>query len=78
VPHVGGNMTADIELELCTCPECGAVAEILRRDDLASTSGSVAHVQVRCVRQHWFYMPSAALVIHSACPEPEHNKEELA
>jgi len=29
---------------------------------LDSTDGPVEHARIRCVRRHWFYMPTAGLV----------------
>jgi hypothetical protein len=48
-------------MDLTTCPECGAPAEITRRSALESTDGPMEHVQVHCVRRHWFLMPTAML-----------------
>lgn len=47
--------------ELTSCPECGATAEITRRDVLESTDGPVEHVGVRCVQRHIFLMPTFLL-----------------
>lgn len=45
----------------CSCPECGAPAELLDRFELCSTEGPVAHVRVRCLRsRHHFTMPAVA------------------
>ncbi len=48
-------------LDLVGCPECGAPAEVSRRDALGSTDGLIEHVFVRCVDRHWFYMPASML-----------------
>lgn len=47
--------------ELTSCPQCGAPAEITRRDVLESTDGPVEHVGVRCVQWHTFLMPTYCL-----------------
>jgi hypothetical protein len=36
------------------CHGCGRPAEITDRFTLASTSGDVEHVKVRCDKGHWF------------------------
>ena len=48
-------------MDMTTCPECGAPAEITQRSALESTSGPVEHVKLRCVRRHWFLMPTFLL-----------------
>jgi hypothetical protein len=58
-------------MTLTSCPDCGAVAEILRRATLESTSGPVEHVQLRCVRRHWFFLPTFQLERSWAWP-PAH------
>lgn len=47
--------------ELTSCPECGAPAEITRRNVLESTHGPIEHVGVRCVQKHVFLMPTFLL-----------------
>jgi hypothetical protein len=44
-------------MDLTTCPECWAPAEVQRRSVVGSTSGPLEHVKLICVRQHWFLMP---------------------
>ena len=44
-------------MEILSCPECGAPAEIEPRGSCASTDGPVALVAVLCARRHWFLMP---------------------
>lgn len=44
-------------IDLTTCPECGAVAEVRDRAALQSTEGPVEHVKVACVRRHWYLLP---------------------
>jgi hypothetical protein len=44
-------------MNMTTCPECGAVAEIVERHVLGSTDGPMEHVKVRCVDRHWFFLP---------------------
>jgi hypothetical protein len=43
-------------MDLTTCPECAAPAEITDRFVLESTAGPVDHARVRCVRGHWFLL----------------------
>lgn len=44
-------------MDLTTCPQCLAPAEVQRRTVLGSTSGPLEHVKLMCVRRHWFLMP---------------------
>ena len=48
-------------MDLTTCPECAAPAEVLDRFVLESTDGPVDHARVRCVRGHWFLLSIDAL-----------------
>ena len=48
-------------MELTTCPECGAPAQIEQRHVLESTDGPIEHAKIRCVSRHWFFLPVAAL-----------------
>ena len=48
-------------MDVTTCPECGAPAEVTDRDVLESTDGPVEHVRVVCVRRHWFLLSTASL-----------------
>ncbi len=57
-------------LVLTGCPECGAVAEILREDVLPSTAGPVRHVHVACVRRHHFFLPAESLPQPEPVPQP--------
>jgi hypothetical protein len=50
----------DMSLQLTTCPECGAPAEVLDRFVLPSTHGPVEHVKTRCVTGPWFVTPAPA------------------
>ena len=49
-------------MDITTCPECGAPAEIVDRHVLESTEGPVEHARVRCVARHVFFLPVASLV----------------
>lgn len=51
----------DALLQLTRCPECGAIAEIVRRVVLQSTDGPIEHVRMECVARHWFLLPTAAV-----------------
>ena len=53
--HAGGI------IEWTQCPQCGAVAEIRRRDVLSSTAGPLEHVGIICVARHSFLLPAAVL-----------------
>ena len=44
-------------MDLTTCPDCGALAEVLDRFVLESTDGPIDHARIRCVRGHWFLLP---------------------
>jgi len=48
-------------LDLTSCPECRAPAEITDRFTLASTDGPVAHVAVSCLGGHHLRMPADKL-----------------
>ncbi|MGE0167172.1 hypothetical protein [Nocardioides sp.] len=48
-------------MDLTSCPECGAVAEVQWRHVLESTDGPVEHAQIRCTSQHWFFLPVSYL-----------------
>jgi hypothetical protein len=50
-----------MSLELTTCPECGAPAEVIKRFVLSSTDGPVEHVKTRCVTGPWFTYPATAI-----------------
>ncbi len=47
--------------DLTTCPDCGAIAEVLDRFVLESTDGPVEHLRTVCVRRHWFVLPVASM-----------------
>ncbi len=49
-------------MELTSCPECGAVAEVSMRFSEESTDGPVEHVKIQCVQRHWFMGSSASLL----------------
>lgn len=48
-------------MDITSCPECGAPAEITDRCALESTSGPVEHVRVECANRHWFLLSVATL-----------------
>ncbi|MBO0845083.1 MAG: hypothetical protein J2P22_06670 [Nocardioides sp.] len=48
-------------MDMTSCPECGAIAEIVDRHVLQSTDGPIEHARVRCVDRHSFFMPTAGL-----------------
>jgi hypothetical protein len=50
-----------MSLELITCPECGAPAEVIKRFVLSSTDGPVEHVKTRCVTGPWFAYPATGI-----------------
>ena len=50
-------------MELTTCPECGATAQIEQRHVLESTDGPIEHAKIRCVSGHWFFLSVAALTV---------------
>ncbi|WP_130014331.1 hypothetical protein [Serinicoccus sediminis] len=55
-------------MDMTSCPECGAVAEVQWRDVLESTDGPVEHAKVLCLQRHWFLLPVAWLVRPAAPP----------
>ncbi|GAA1477093.1 hypothetical protein GCM10009623_15390 [Nocardioides aestuarii] len=61
-------------MDATCCPVCGSLAEILRRDVLESTDGPVEHAQVRCVADHFFYLPVSSLDLR---PDPA-SRPDLA
>lgn len=63
-----------MSLETASCPECGQVAEVTRREWLASTAGPVEHVHIRCVQRHWFLLPAASVV--GLVPSPSSTSRE--
>jgi hypothetical protein len=48
-------------MDLTTCPECAAPAEVTDRAVLESTDGPIEHVRVVCVQRHWFLLSTATL-----------------
>ncbi len=50
-------------MDLTTCPECGALAEIRDRHVLQSTDGPIEHARVRCVQRHHFFLPVERLAL---------------
>jgi hypothetical protein len=55
-------------VDLTTCPDCGAPAEVQWRATLESTSGPVEHAKVHCLRGHWFLLPVSGL---AKAPQPD-------
>lgn len=49
-------------MDLTTCPECGAIAEVQWRTVMESTDGPVEHSKVLCLNRHWFLLRTASLV----------------
>ncbi len=48
-------------MDITTCPECGQLAEVLRRDVLESTAGPVEHAKTLCIEGHHFLLPVEVL-----------------
>jgi hypothetical protein len=48
-------------MDATTCPECGAIAEVLWRDVLDSTDGPIEHARIQCLTRHHFLLPVASL-----------------
>lgn len=46
------------EGDLVGCPECGSPAIVEWTDSMASTSGPIEHLKIRCVRKHWYLLPA--------------------
>jgi len=59
-------------MDMTTCPDCGAAAEVLWRDVLESTDGPIEHAKIRCVRGHWFMLP-VEHVANAAAPLPSRS-----
>lgn len=49
-------------MELTSCPECGAAADVVWRFCEEGTDGPVEHVKLQCINRHWFLGASAALL----------------
>ena len=43
-------------MDMTSCPDCGAPAEVLDRFVLESTDGPIDHARIRCVGRHWFLL----------------------
>ena len=54
-------MTRDTLIEMTTCPECGAPAEVRTRSVWESTVGPIEHIRIECVARHWFLMSVSSL-----------------
>jgi hypothetical protein len=50
-------------MDATTCPECGAPAEIAGRETLHSAAGPMEIAWLRCIRQHWYLIPTASLTV---------------
>lgn len=58
-------------MDLTTCPDCGAPAEVTDRFAMTSTDGPIEHVRVGCADRHWFLLSVAALErAHRRCSAP--------
>lgn len=55
-------------MDLTTCPECGAPAEVRDRHVLDSTDGPVEHARIRCVQRHHFFLPVERLSSRAGRP----------
>ena len=51
----------DLDLTRCPDPECGAVAEVVHRWRLGSTSGALAMAHTVCLNRHVFVLPESWL-----------------
>jgi len=45
------------EGDFVACPECGSPAIVEWADSMASTSGPIEHLKIRCVQKHWYLLP---------------------
>ena len=48
-------------MDMTSCPECGALAEIEWRAVMESTDGPIEHAKIRCAQRHWFLLPVSAV-----------------
>ena len=48
-------------VDLTSCPDCGAPADVTERFVLESTDGPVEHARVHCAGGHWFLLSVASL-----------------
>ena len=64
-----------MSLELTTCPECGAPAELIDEGSVESTDGPVRVVRLRCARRHWFLLDAASLARPLAAEKPTPTPE---
>ncbi len=53
-------------MDLVVCPECGDLATVSWRTNVASMA---EHAKVHCLRRHWFLLPSERLVDWPDLPE---------
>ncbi len=49
-------------MELTSCPECGAPAEVTWRFCEEGTDGPIEHVKLHCLDRHWFMGTAASLL----------------
>jgi hypothetical protein len=54
----------------CPDPDCGCIAEITDRFDLASTGGPVSHVATYCARRHIFRLPASLVTWRGPSSRP--------
>ena len=59
-------------MDMTTCPECGAPAEVRDRHVLDSTDGPVEHARIRCVQRHHFFLPVERLPSPAPIPVKLH------
>jgi hypothetical protein len=57
-------------IDLVSCPECGAPAEVVDRFTVPSTHGPLEIVKVWCVTRRWFTVPVESLPAISRAEAP--------
>lgn len=53
-----------VDVRIECCPDCEAPAEVEWSDEVASTSGPLELVKIRCLNRHWFLLPAEKLHQH--------------